>query len=566
MHNANRGGARRCRLLASALAIIPAVCLAAALARVAHAANPANNSTETLSFEQEQIADKFRRFEEVVLRMAEMTAETDPDRAALLRKVISQGKERLVGMQFERVIELIGGGRLAVATENQKELEQDLKSLLQLLLSEDRAKRLESEQARIRAALKEINQLIRQQRALRAETDRSQSPDRLADRQGGLAERAGELAKDMKQHEGDGDDAEAGGEPSDDEGEPGQSDASGEPADEQGGKSGEGEGSPSDESQPGEGESQDGQPQDGQPSEGQPQDGQPQEGQAGDPSQDQGQPSQSMSPQVPARERLESAQQRMQRAEERLRDAERDGALDEQEAALRELEQAKAHLEEVLRQLREEEMQRMLAMLEARFRKMLKMQIEVYEGTRVLDAIPADRRDRSTEVQAGRLSRQESLIVVEADKALVLLREDGSAVALPEAVAQAREDMQQVVTLLGRTEIGELTQAIQRDIITALEEIIEAVKQAQQELEEQSDQPPGEPGEPQDPALIDQLAELKMIRALQMRVNQRTERYRQLIDGEQAEDPQLLDALTELARREERIFRATRDIVVGRNQ
>jgi hypothetical protein len=57
-----------------------------------------------------------------------------------------------------------------------------------------------------------------------------------------------------------------------------------------------------------------------------------------------------------------------------------------------------------------------------------------------------------------------------------------------------------------------------------------------------------------------------MIRALQLRVNNRTETYRKLIDGEQAENPDLLEALNQLADREERIFRTTRDIAVGKNQ
>jgi hypothetical protein len=59
---------------------------------------------------------------------------------------------------------------------------------------------------------------------------------------------------------------------------------------------------------------------------------------------------------------------------------------------------------------------------------------------------------------------------------------------------------------------------------------------------------------------------LKMIRALQMRVNRRTERYSKLIDGEQAERPDLLEALDQLGSRQERIFRITRDLHLGRNR
>ena len=73
-------------------------------------------------------------------------------------------------------------------------------------------------------------------------------------------------------------------------------------------------------------------------------------------------------------------------------------------------------------------------------------------------------------------------------------------------------------------------------------------------------------GAPGEPPLVDTLAELRMIRALQMRVNNRTQTYSKLIKTEQADTPELLDALKKLAEREERIHAVTRDIVVGRNQ
>ena len=257
----------------------------------------------------------------------------------------------------------------------------------------------------------------------------------------------------------------------------------------------------------------------------------------------------------------------MKEAKEKLEKAQREGAVEKQEEAIRELEQAKADLEEILRQLREEEIARMLAMLEARFRKMLLLQREVYDGTVRLDKVPKPQRSASHEIEAGRLSTKERIIIAEADKALMLLREDGTAVAFPEAVEQMLEDMRQVDHRLARALVGKITQAIEEDIIAALEEMIEALKKAQEEMEEKKGKPrPSQQGPPQDPALIDVLAELRMIRALQMRVNRRTERYSKLIDGEQADKPDLLDALRKLSDREKRIHRVTRDLEMGRNQ
>ncbi|MGE0608922.1 MAG: hypothetical protein AB7O62_17635 [Pirellulales bacterium] len=267
----------------------------------------------------------------------------------------------------------------------------------------------------------------------------------------------------------------------------------------------------------------------------------------------------------PAQKRIAAAEEKMRQAQEKLEKAKRSEAKSDQEEAIRELEQAKAELEAILRQLREEQIQRTLAMLEGRFRKMLEIQIQVYEGTLRLDRVPEEQRDQDVQIESGRLGRKESTILIEADKALALLREEGSAVAMPEAVEQMRDDMAQVVSRLSQTKVGSVTQGLEEDIITALEELIAALEKAQQEMEKQKGQP-GQPGDPQDQPLVDKLAELKVIRSLQMRVNKRTQRYAKLIDGEQAVDPELVQALEQLGDREQKIFRATKDIATGKNQ
>ncbi len=206
-------------------------------------------------------------------------------------------------------------------------------------------------------------------------------------------------------------------------------------------------------------------------------------------------------------------------------------------------------------------------MLEARFRKMMQMQQEVYIGTLRLDAVPVPERTHNHEIEASRLSNKESQIVVEVDKALQLLHEDGTAVAFPEAIEQMREDMQQVVQRLARAKVGKITQGIEEDILAALKDMIEALKKAQKDLEDKKSQKnkPGA-GQAQDPPLVDILAELRMIRALQMRVNKRTDRYSKLIQGDQADNAELVEALRRLADREERIYRVTRELQLGKNK
>ncbi len=262
----------------------------------------------------------------------------------------------------------------------------------------------------------------------------------------------------------------------------------------------------------------------------------------------------------------------MREAQQKLEEAEREEAVEKQAEARRLLEQAKAELEEILRQMREEEIERTLAQLETRFRKMLEMQIKVYEDTQQLDALEGDERRGQLIVRSGKLSLEERRILGEADKALLLLRDEGSSVAFPEAVEQMREDMEQVVNRLAEADVDLLTLALEEDIIAALEEIVAALQQAQQDAEQRRQQsPPPQSMSPEDMPLVDAIAELKMIRALQVRVNKRTQTYANLLaDPEhqvgQATDQDVLESLTQLAEREERIRQITRDIILEKNK
>ncbi len=467
-------------------------------------AKPAGVSpAEQLSQEQQHIADQYRHLEEVLLRMAELSASTDPNRSALLKKAVGQSKEQLIASRLNQLVQLLKNEQLAPALENQAALDQDLQSLLQLLRTENRRKRIGQEKARLREYLKRLNRLIQQEKDLEGRTAGGDDAPRLVQEQGQLADKTGELAKDVKKNQ---------------------------------------EGQPSNE------------PEKAGPS------GAPQGGQAS------GKGKEKPEPPSPARQRLEAARQRMQEAAAKLKQAERKGAGQKQEQAIRELEQAKSQLEEILKQLREEEIQQALVMLEARFRQMLAVEQEVYEGTVRLDKVPEAERTHSHEIESSRLSGKQSQILGEVDKALVLLREDGTAAAMAEATQQIREDMQQVVPRLAQAKVGKVTQGLEQDIITALQEMIETLKRAQKDQENKARPRPQQAGPELEPPLVDLLAELKMIRTLQMRVNRRTAQYSKLIQGEQAENSDLVRALKALAERQQRIQTITRDLQTGKNQ
>jgi len=476
-------------------------------------------SADKLALEEQRIADKYKHLEEVMLQMAELSAQTDSRRAALLKKAIAQSKDQLIAVRIERLIEFLEKDQLSRAIENQTQLDQELRGLLEMLLSENRSKRIQSEKTRIREYLKRLGNILKQEKDVQARTADRDDVKLLAGQQGKIAEKTGGLAKDIQTNEEGGLQKAEGGEENN-----------------------------SDDKNKGRGQNQ----------------GESQQGkdQARKEVQDQQNDDQSGNP---ARKRLDAAQKRMDEARIKLEKAQHEGAAKDQEEAVKELQQAKAELEQILRQLREEEVQRVLAMLEARFRKMLEMQRDVYDGTVRLDKIPPAERTHNHEIESSRLSGKEMQIVVEIDKTLLILREDGTTVAFAEAADQMRSDMQQAVDRLSQAKVSQVTQGIELDVIATLEEMIDALKKAQKDLEKNQNKPKPQSGQ-EDSPLVDKLAELKMIRALQMRINTRTQRYSKLVEGEQAENADLVDALRRLAERQQRVYRVTHDLSSGKTE
>ncbi|MEC9008423.1 MAG: hypothetical protein VX877_04125, partial [Planctomycetota bacterium] len=318
------------------------------------------------------------------------------------------------------------------------------------------------------------------------------------------------------------------------------------------------------------GKSKDGKSKDGKSKDGKSKDGKSKDGKSKDGKSKDGQQSKQEETKTPGRDEIERAHREMERAIEELKKKSRETAADHQDEALKELIKAKEKLEEILRQLREEERKLLLAALEARFQKMLAMQLAVYQGTVTLGKVSEDDWVGRHTTQSIKLARDEEEIAVEAIKALTLLKEEGSSVSFPEAVIELREDMLVVSRRLEESKVGKLSQAIEKDIIESLEEMIDALQKELEKVEdEQKDQEKKDQQQQQqeqEPPLVDKLAELKMLRALQLRINRRTRRLARLIDGEEAVEKDVIQQLKELARRQSRVQRAARDLATGRNR
>lgn len=546
-----------------------------------------------------QLADKFERLEVLAERLAELSRSTQPRRASLLSDLVARSRERDLPGRFQEVVRSLQQESYSSALSGQAELNGELEKLLELLLQEDRDRQLESQRKRLRRYLQDVNRLIRLERGVKARTEGGDEMPQLADDQHRITGEAAKLGRQIDEEEGVTEakarrkaESEAkknkeahGGKQKDARDNSQGDDQRGEKSSEDGAEGSKSSGksqksSPGGDNQKRERPTPESQGSEGPPSSDknapaeQPNSGgepgqQGQQGQSGQSSSDQGQAGdeqEQSSPMERTADRLQAAQQRMEEVRRQLKEAERRGATEQQQRAIEELEQARAELERILRQLREEELERTLVLLEARFRKMLDMQIEVYDETKRLDTAAAKAPQHEMELAGSRLSRREMLIVRECDRALVLLREDGTSVAFPESVEQAREDMEQISTRLADVRFEMITQGLEEDVISALEEMLAALQQAIKELRQQRSQQQQAGGAPGEQPLVDQLAELRMIRALQVRVNRRTQQYGALITGEQASEPDLMEALGGLSIRQQKILQATKDLNSKANQ
>lgn len=283
------------------------------------------------------------------------------------------------------------------------------------------------------------------------------------------------------------------------------------------------------------------------------------------------QPPKPQGPKDPAAENVQQAVPSQQDAEDNIKKDKRDEASKKQDDAIKALEKAIAELEKRLKQLREKELAKLLANLEERVARMLRMQIEVKAATENIDKTvkalggkPAVAEIQKSQAEADK----ESNIVSEAEKALKLMEGEGSAVVFAGILTEVKRDMEAVQRRLNETRVGTDTQAIEQDIIDQLQMMKEALKKAKQDLENKpSDPKDGDPNaQKQNNKLLDLLNELKLLKAQQEQVNKRTIMYNMQDPGEQAKDALIQTELKVLSERQKVLQDLLHKIATQANQ
>jgi hypothetical protein len=543
-------------------------CLVAALTvvtlwpglRAAAAESDDASASPSLAAREAELLGQYRELERSFLRLADLLDASDPRRAALLRSACERARGEQVADRIEAIVAELEAGRLLKAGAGQEDSLAQLRGLLDLLATAADDRRREGSKQQVREFVTRLTKAIARQRDIQGSTEAGGPEAELAERQRDLAADARSLAADLEafSHR-DRADAQGKGR----QGEPGekpgtQSADAEQPGDDvkspRGGAGEQGAEPPSDQSIGGQSQES------------------PDAESAGD---------DEAARARRTRQRLQAAERRMQAAEKQLEQARRREARAEQDKAVEELETARAELEEILRQMREDEVERLLVQLSARVRQMLKAERTVRaaveeladgrQGSSDNDAEPPNGSaggGRQRQLEAARLGREQAAIGQDARRALALVRDDGSAVAVPQALEQVRDDSDQAVSRLERGDVGGTTRGIVSDIVAGLEEMLAALEQAQRDQQARQDgrQAGGQDGRAGERPLVDAIAELKMLRSLQLRVNTRTIRFAQLLGDAAAvtERPELRSALERLADRQRQIERAARDIASGK--
>ena len=498
----------------------------AAPAMPAAAVEPPGRDAPSLAAREAELLDRYRDLERSFLRLADLLAVSDPRRAGVLRSAFDRARQEQVQDRVAAIVIMLEQGQLLKAGTSQQDAIAQFRGLLELLESGAGEQQLSDTTKEVRAILGRLATLIARQRDLEGSTEAGDAVGELAEKQRIAADEAAALGDDVGRF------AQRFGDDGGDQNGPRQADPPAAGAEQ---KPGDGHPAPAEEERPAADEQQDEQDDDG-------------------------------SRARRTRQRLEAAEKRMRQAREQLDTSQRGEAREAQQRAVEELESARAELEEILRQVREEEVTRLLVQLEARIRGMLKAERGVLADAEKLSAVAAAQAERERQLEAARLSREQGAITVDAAKALMLLRDDGTAAAVPQALEQVHDDSTEAAARLTRGDVGRDTLGLLGDLVVGLEEMLAAVEKAQQAQQADEASPAGgRAGAPGEQPLVDKLSELKMLRSLQLRVNTRTQRLSRLVDAadEQPGEPELRAVLGRLAERQRAIERATRDIVEG---
>jgi hypothetical protein len=250
---------------------------------------------------------------------------------------------------------------------------------------------------------------------------------------------------------------------------------------------------------------------------------------------------------VPGADSLADAVAQMLAAEQALGGGLRAQALEAQLDALEKLGQARQELQQAAERLEAQLRAQQRASLRALVRSMLGEQQAIRAQTEALPAPvePPVEVPRARQLQLTALAARERGLLAPLDEAGKLLEADGTTAVLPAVLGQVRADM---TTCAGWLESGAASQeviALEQDIEAALQGLLDAlyVEPAEPSALPQQAGQKARQARPPAPRLVAPVAELKLTRAMQVRIRDEAAR----LDALRAGAPELPAALRERA-------------------
>jgi len=221
------------------------------------------------------------------------------------------------------------------------------------------------------------------------------------------------------------------------------------------------------------------------------------------------------------------AEERMNEAEEKLKRDDRRAASGEQESAIRHLQEAKKKLDKALAELAKKEREKKLFEIGKVLARMLGRQREVNVETIEIDKVAVKEGElphpwlmklRETAEKQGALKKNAGVL-------LKKLADEGC-VVFSYAMADVFTDMSDARKRLSDEDTGWATQQIQKDIERTLSELVEALEQEYEQAKQGGGGGGGAGGAGgKEPPLVPPLAQLKMLRTLEVNIFEATKRY-----------------------------------------
>lgn len=169
--------------------------------------------------------------------------------------------------------------------------------------------------------------------------------------------------------------------------------------------------------------------------------------------------------------------------------SEQDKVKSELEKAKSELEKTKSELEKAKSELEKVQI-RKLALLKDRIKQIQELQDSIYDSTCLLDDELQKNGGQDAagtlSGEAAQLSEYENDVLLKANNALLLLQEDGSETAVE--LTRVVENIQDVIELLDKADVGMRTQTLQENIVATLENLFEMVKRQLKDIEKKEQQ------------------------------------------------------------------------------